>query len=378
MKSKLKVALVMPTHFNIHSSLRNFIKSYEYLIDNKNVEVTLFTDSKNNISLEKFKVEKIKGFDYGNVLEKVLFVLGVPRYFYPGLSKKLKGFDVIAANNPEFYAYAFQSYKAAKKYGARLVLRTSQTVDGFFFYKFLKFFVNPLVKPAYSYAKYNIFSNPQAEERCLRLGLIDDKDKSVITGHATDTDIFQPKKVEKKKRRTLLSVGGLLELKGHHLIIESLKELVKKGEDVELKIVGEGHYRKDLETLAKKLGIGDRVKLLGNKDHDELVGLYNEADVFVLANFQEITPAVNEALACETPVVVMECGGREFVIPDESYGLVSRKFDVEDLTRKIALVLDDNKLASDIAKKGRKRILENFTIEKVANKFYKAFMGNQQ
>ena len=372
---KLKVAIVMPTHFDLHSSLNNFVKTYQYLIKNKNIEATLFTDEKNNVKLEGFKVEKIKGLDYKTILEKMLFLLGIPRYFYPKLAEKLKDFDVINANNPEFYAYSYQSYKAAKKYNKRLVLRTSQTMEGFFLYKLLtKHIVNPIVKKAYDYAKFRIFTNPEAEERCLKLGLIEDKKKSIITGHATDTECFKPMKVKKQKNTVLLSVGGLYKIKGHHLIIQALKKIIDKGnKNTELWIVGKGYYENYLKALAEELGIEENVKFLGAKGHDELARLYNMSDIFVLANYQEITPAVNEALSCEKPVVAMECGGYKFVIPDENFGLMSKKFDVGDMAENIIDLIEDKNLAERIGKSGRKRIVENFSIERVAEKLYRAF-----
>ena len=372
---KLKVAIVMPTHFDLHSSLNNFIKTYQYLIKNKNIEVTLFTDEKNEVKLEGFKVEKIRGVDYKTILEKILFLLGIPRYYYSKLAEKLKDFDVINANNPEFYAYSYQAYRAAKKYNKRFILRTSQTVDGFFLYKFLtKFFVNPFVKKAYDYAKFIIFTNPEAEERCLKLGLIKDKKKSIITGHATDIDCFEPMKSAKLEKTILLSVGGLYKIKGHHLIIGALKKVIDRGhKNTELWIVGKGYYEDNLKELVKELGVGKNVKFLGSKGHDELAKIYNASDIFVLANYQEITPAVNEALACGVSVVVMECGGYQFVIPDESYGLISKKMDTDDMAEKIIDLIEDKTMAERIGKKGRERIVENFSIEKVAEKLYKAF-----
>jgi len=370
----LRVALVMPNHFDINSSLNNFIKTYQYLIKKKNIEVTLFTDKKNSVNIKNFKMQKINGLDYKTIFEKILFVLGIPRFYYTDLIEKLKGFDVITANNPEFYAYACQSYKAAKKYNTRFVLRTSQTVEGFFLYKLAKYVINPIVKKVYDYASWLIFTNPQAEERCLKLGLIDNKKKSIITGHATDTKTFKPIKVKKTGKTILLSVGGLYKIKGHHIIIQALKNIIDKGnKNTELWIVGKGYYEDYLRNLAKKLKVENNVKFLGSKGHDELAKIYNSSDIFVLANYQEITPAVNEALACEKPIVVMECGGRDFVLPNENYGLVSRKFDAEDMAEKIILLIKNPKLAAKIAKNGRKRILEKFSIEKVADKLYRSF-----
>ncbi len=375
----LKVALVMPNHFDINSSLNNFIKTYQYLIKNKNVEVTLFTDRKNDVKVKGFRIEKINGLDYKTIFEKILFFFGIPRFYYKGLAEKLKGYDVITANNPEFYAYAYQAYKAAKKYSTRFVLRTSQTVEGFFLYKLTKYIVNPIVKKAYDYASYLVFTNLQAEDRCLKLGLVKDRKKSIITGHATDTHTFKPIKVKKPRKTILLSVGGLYEIKGHHIIIKALKNVIDKGlKNIELWIVGKGYYENYLKNLAKKLGIEQNVKFLGSKGHEELAKIYNSSDIFVLANYQEITPAVNEALACEKPVVVMDCGGRDFVIPNENYGMISKRLDAEDMAEKIRLLIKNKKLASRIAKNGRKRVLAKFSIERVAKKFYKSFKESFQ
>jgi glycosyltransferase involved in cell wall biosynthesis len=374
---KLKVALVIPTHFNIHSSLNNLLKVYSYLIKNKNIEVTIFTDKKNNNQYKNFKIKKINSMDHNTVLEKILFVLGIPRFYYTDLVKKLEGYDVIESSNPEFYLFAYQAYKAAKKYKARLIYRTSQTVEGFYLFKLTKYIVIPIVKKSYNYASYLLFTNPGAVERCIKLGFVKKNSKNiVVTGHATDTSTFKPMNVKKNKGKTiLLSVGGLYEIKGHHLIIKALKKIIEQGNNAELWIVGEGYYKNHLADLAKRLGISHKVKFLGGKDHKELAKIYNISDIFVLANYQEITPAINEAMACGKPVVAMECGGKDFVIPNESYGLIAKRFDTEDMADKIIKLVKNRGLARKISKNGRGHIIKNFSIEKVAEKFYKAFVS---
>ena len=377
--TKLRIAVVIPTHFDIHSSLNNLLKVYRHLIKNRNAEVVIFTDSKNNVQYNDFKIEKINGVDYKTIWEKILLVLGIPRFYYKDLAEKLKGYDVIESSNPEFYGFAYQSYKAAKRYNAKLVYRTSQTIEGFYLFKLTKYIIVPFVKKAYDYASCLLFTNPQAEERVFSLGLTKNKNKCIVIGHATDTKTFRPLKVKKiKDNAILLSVGGLYKIKGHHLIIKSLKRIIDKGYNAELWIVGEGYYKKQLSRLAKKWGIESKVKFLGKKGHEELAKIYNISDIFVLANYQEITPAVNEAMACGKPVVVMECGGRNFVVPDESYGLVARRFDIGDMAGKIITLMRNKFIAGKIAKKGRSHIIKNFSIEKVAEKLYKSFSrGNK-
>jgi glycosyltransferase involved in cell wall biosynthesis len=376
-RKKLRVAVVMPNHADLHSSLNNYVKTYQHLVKKGLIEVVLFTDSSSDLALKGIKIEKTQSLDYGNVLGSALFVLGIPRCYCFGLQDKLKGFDVIVANNPEFYAYAYQAYQSAKREGSRFILRTSQTVDGFFLYKVTKWIVNPIVRGAYRYAGANIFSNPEAEERCLRLGLIEESDRgrSVITGHPIDTNCFTSFSANKPSNQIILSVGGLYKLKGHQYIIQALKLLHDKGlTDAMLWIVGKGAYENSLRKLAKNLGVEEKVVFLGALGHEDLARVYNRSDVFVLANEQEITPAVSEALACAVPVVVMETGGVSFVV-SKDVGCISKKYDVKDMAAKIEYVLKNRGEAKRKALNGKIKVIKRFSIEKVAMAMYKAFRG---
>ena len=186
---------------------------------------------------------------------------------------------------------------------------------------------------------------------------------------------FRPLNINKdKKKIILLSVGGLYKIKGHHLIIKALKILVNKGYNAKLLIVGGGYYKRYLSNLTKRLNLQDRVEFLGKKNHKELAKIYNIADIFVLANYQEITPAVNEALACEIPVVAMKCGGSNFVIPNREYGLITKRFDYDDMSNKIEYLIKNEQQSKNIAKKGRLYIIKNFSIQNVAEKVYNALI----
>ena len=375
--TKMKVAVVIPTHYNIKSSLHVLLSAYRHLMRTKNIEVTIFTDSKNDVSYKGFNIEKIRSVDYKTPLEKIFFLLGIPRFFYTDLIKKLKGYDVIETSNPEFYWFAYQSYLAAKKYKIRLVYRTSQTVDGFFLFHLTRHIIRLFVRKSYDYAQALIFTNPEAVQRCIGLGFIDKSRKVIISGHGVDTKIFRPRKLKKDKNMILLSVAGLYKIKGHHLIIESLKKIIDSGyRNVRLHIVGEGYYKDYLMQLSKNLGVNGYVKFLGNLDSHKLALEYNKSDIFVLANYQEVTPAVNEAMASGLPVVAMECGGRKFTILNEEYGLVSKKFDTDDMTKKITLLIKNPKLRKKIADKGRERVIEKFRIEIYADNLYKGLKGN--
>lgn len=120
-------------------------------------------------------------------------------------------------------------------------------------------------------------------------------------------------------RFTLLSVGNLIELKGHHLIIEALRHLP----DTMLIIVGEGVMRSKLKKTASDCDVNDRVRFLNNVSQPELCKIYNAADVLVLASSREgMANVLLEALACGTPVVATDVGGNSEVIKSNNAGLI--------------------------------------------------------
>ncbi len=117
--------------------------------------------------------------------------------------------------------------------------------------------------------------------------------------------------------KLILSVGNLVELKGHHLVIEALSLLY----DAKLIIIGEGKEKHNLQKLVKKLGLVQRVYFTGNISQSELPGYYAMADVLVLASSREGMPNVLlESLACGTPVIATDVGGSAEVISDNSIG----------------------------------------------------------
>jgi glycosyltransferase involved in cell wall biosynthesis len=118
---------------------------------------------------------------------------------------------------------------------------------------------------------------------------------------------------------TLVSVGALIELKGHDLVIRALLDLP----GYSLTIAGEGPQRASLEQLAANLGIADRVLFLGRVGHDELARIYSAADALVLASSREGWPNVLlEAMACGTPAIVSAVGGAPEVVARPEAGLV--------------------------------------------------------
>ena len=88
-------------------------------------------------------------------------------------------------------------------------------------------------------------------------------------------------------------------------------------------IVGEGPERAALEASARKLGVADRVRLLGERPHAALAELYGAADLLVLASAREGWPNVLlESMACGTKVLATDVGGVSEIVTAPEAGRV--------------------------------------------------------
>jgi teichuronic acid biosynthesis glycosyltransferase TuaC len=119
----------------------------------------------------------------------------------------------------------------------------------------------------------------------------------------------------------LLSVGHLVERKGHHIAIRALAELRQLHPQAQLLIAGEGTERASLEKLIADLQLGQHVRLLGSVPNTELASWYSAADVLILASSREgWANVLLEAMACGTPVVATKIWGTPEVVAHEGVG----------------------------------------------------------
>lgn len=117
----------------------------------------------------------------------------------------------------------------------------------------------------------------------------------------------------------VLSVGALIPLKGHQIVIDAVAAMP----GVQLWIAGEGPHGSQLAAQIARLGLDDRVRLLGSVPHAELPRLLAAADAMALASEREgLANAWLEALASGTPVVIPDVGGARQVVRDAIGGRI--------------------------------------------------------
>jgi glycosyltransferase involved in cell wall biosynthesis len=139
----------------------------------------------------------------------------------------------------------------------------------------------------------------------------------------------------------LLSVGRLVELKGHHLVIQALARLRQRHPQACLHLLGDGPERARLQALASRLGLADAVSFQGNVAQDELARWYSAADLLVLASSSEgWANVLLESMACGTPVVATRNWGTPEVVGNAGAGLLVDERSAPALARALEQMLD--------------------------------------
>jgi glycosyltransferase involved in cell wall biosynthesis len=160
------------------------------------------------------------------------------------------------------------------------------------------------------------------------------------------------------------AVGRLSPEKGYDLAIRALVDVP----DATLVLVGDGSERERLETIARELGIADRVEFAGWSEEPRryLPGF----DAFVLPSRQEGFPlVVVEAMLASVPVVASDVGSVGEAVLDGETGYLVPVEDPAVLADRLRRLLSDRELAQRLGRSGRERARAHFTAEAMARSF---------
>lgn len=174
--------------------------------------------------------------------------------------------------------------------------------------------------------------------------------------------------------RVILTVGNLVARKGHDMVIQALPIVCQSVPDITYLIIGEGPYRTQLETLAKQLGVWDRVILAGRVPEEELPDVYALCDVFVMPSREEFEACdvegfgmvFLEANACGKPVIGGQSGGIPEAVVHGVTGLLVNPRDPVEIAHALTRLLSDAALARRLGEQGQLRVSRDFTWARVA------------
>jgi len=166
----------------------------------------------------------------------------------------------------------------------------------------------------------------------------------------------------------LLSVGRLVHQKGLDLAMRALAGI--KDMEWEWHIAGDGPQMHMLKSLAKELGINDRIVFLGWQSHGQLMEQYKQANLFLFPSRHEGMPnAVLEAMASGLPVIASRIAGNEELVIDEKTGLLVPSENIESLRDSLKKTLNDVPLREQMGQASRRHMEERYSWESTAQEY---------
>lgn len=178
-----------------------------------------------------------------------------------------------------------------------------------------------------------------------------------------------------KQKQTLVCVSRLEEGKGQDLLIKSFAKLIKKYPNLELKIVGRGDFLSKLQLLVKKLKIENKVEFCGwvKNAKKEL----NNATICIFPSMWELEGfgiVTIEAMSLGKPIVGFDRGPTPEIIKHGFNGLLAKAGDIDDLSKKIAILLDDKKLQNQLSLQAKKDFVKKYQIKEISKKYYQEIL----
>ncbi len=227
----------------------------------------------------------------------------------------------------------------------------------------VKQILKTLEKFAYSKADAVVFlSKQEVESFKQKMGFLPKNYRIIPTGvNASRFKAIGGRKT--KKRKTVLFLGRLLEVKGAKFLVQAAGKI-----DARIIIAGEGPEKESLQKTVEERNLRN-VVFAGQVD--DVPKLMRECDVFALPSLSEGLPiSMLEAMASGIPCVVTDIG---LPVENGKTALVVPPADSNALAKAVSLLLKDSGLSSKLAANSLKKIREDFSWKKAGREYAKLF-----
>ena len=302
--------------------------------------------------------------------------------YYFGINYLADKYDIIHSDCYD----TIQSFFFAKKYHKKLII-----YNGTYYSEFNKnynkkcFFVDKLFVPRYK--KYNVTFDTKSRlsEQFLRSKGIQDIttigvgiDLTTIEYSSDSNSPFVDKitALKQKGYQLILYVGRIEPRRNIKFLLDLLKEICNRQQNIKLVVIGNGdrRYLDEIFKYARDNRISEYVIYQQFLDQSHLKYVYEICDVFVLPTLYEIFGMVIlEAMYYKMPVVTTMNGGSCMLIEDGVCGYIVDKFDVKKWSDRILHILQNTDMLADVGIRAKKVVSEQFTWDALADKFIALF-----
>ena len=163
------------------------------------------------------------------------------------------------------------------------------------------------------------------------------------------------------------TVGRLVPVKGHAVLLEALRILRRSHPNATLLFVGDGPLRGHLEAETKRLGLDQSVIFTGHQAQS--YDFINMMDIFVLPSLHEGIPMVLlEAFALKRPVIASRVGGIPEVVSHGHSGMLVSPANADELASGIGDMIENPAKAAAFGVAGRSQVECEFSASMMANR----------
>lgn len=187
--------------------------------------------------------------------------------------------------------------------------------------------------------------------------------RTSVVYNGVDPKLFSPGSEPSSESPVVLSVGNLIPIKGHELLIRAAASLASDFPALRCEIIGEGPERSHLQALAGQLCLADRVSFLGRQSRKQVAAAMRRCTVFVLpSRYEGLGCVYLEAMSAGKPVIGCRGQGISEIIQHGSNGFLVGADNVKELTLAIAMLLRDETRRRNLGIAARDTILDGLTL----------------
>jgi glycogen(starch) synthase len=167
--------------------------------------------------------------------------------------------------------------------------------------------------------------------------------------------------------KIILYVGRLVYEKGIQHLIAAMPKVLSNYHDAKLIIAGRGGMMDELRQEANNLGLNDKIYFTGYLDSKQVQKMYKCADVAVFpSTYEPFGIVALEAMLAGVPTVVSDVGGLDEIVTHGVDGMKAYAGNANSIADSITALLYDHQLATNVAKKAKQKVKEQFNWEKIA------------
>lgn len=187
---------------------------------------------------------------------------------------------------------------------------------------------------------------------------------------------FKPVGIESKKSSehiTILFAGNMVSSKGCDYLLQAFSILSKEFQNIRLILAGGGVLLEQMKMIASELKISDKVNFKGTVNHETMLQLMADCDIFILPSVDEAFGVVYlEAMSFKKPVIGTEGEGITDIIEDGVNGLLVKPKNVDSIVQKLKVLIESSQLRKELGTKGFNSI-KDLTWEKNAKETIKVY-----